>query len=63
MPRNDAVVESKRGAILTCKRCQWEWVTRRAVLPKVCPHCKSRIWNKTKLKKGASFFEENYYGL
>lgn len=32
------------GFKLICKRCDWSWVPRGDVLPKVCPHCKSKQW-------------------
>lgn len=35
---------------LTCKRCVHTWVPRQAVI-KLCPRCKSLLWNKAKPKK------------
>lgn len=36
--------------IRVCRRCGWEWASRRVVeKPKVCPKCKSMIWEKEKV--------------
>lgn len=37
--------------ILICKHCNHKWATRREILPKICPRCKSRRWNKKPLLK------------
>ncbi len=37
--------------ILKCKHCDHKWATRGSSLPKVCPKCKSRRWNKKPLLK------------
>lgn len=31
---------------LNCKQCGYDWNTREAIQPKVCPRCKSKNWNK-----------------
>jgi DNA-directed RNA polymerase subunit RPC12/RpoP len=32
---------------LRCLRCGWgPWIPRSAKRPDVCPHCKSRVWDK-----------------
>lgn len=37
--------------ILRCKHCNHEWATRREILPKICPKCKSKRWNQKPLLK------------
>ena len=35
-----------------CKRCGYKWITRKAILPKVCPKCQTPYWNRPrKIKK------------
>ena len=34
-----------------CLRCGHEWIPNKPVEPKVCPTCKSPIWNKPKWKQ------------
>lgn len=40
-------IESK----LICKRCGYEWPPRINTLPKRCPACQSRYWNKERRNK------------
>ena len=32
--------------MLKCANCNYEWYPRTPVLPKVCPNCKHRNWQK-----------------
>ena len=36
---------------LCCLRCDHKWFPRTSDIPKVCPHCHSKFWNK-KYTKG-----------
>jgi len=36
---------------LKCQRCPHEWYPRAPRLPKVCPKCKSPVWDKPRKKK------------
>ncbi len=36
---------------LQCDRCRYKWVSRSAKDPKECPACKSRYWNKARVRK------------
>lgn len=44
---------AKIGTPRHCKRCGIDWFQRIAGTPKMCPACKSRIWDKEKVKKAA----------
>jgi len=35
---------------LSCKKCSYEWKTKKEVLPKVCPRCKNKKWNDKKIR-------------
>jgi len=37
--------------ILICKRCGWDWGTRKDKTPKYCPKCKSKYWNTERIRK------------
>jgi len=37
--------------ILVCKRCGWDWGTRKENDPKNCPKCCSPYWNKERVRK------------
>ena len=38
--------------IWMCKRCGWEWASRRGtVYPQICPKCKSGAWDKERVRK------------
>lgn len=30
---------------LVCKKCNFDWIPR-VIVPRSCPQCKSRYWNK-----------------
>lgn len=34
--------------VCTCERCSHEWHPLKTRFPKMCPKCKSRLWNKRK---------------
>ena len=34
-----------------CERCKHSWITRKDILPIVCPKCKSPYWNKPTERK------------
>lgn len=35
---------------LECKKCGYEWYPRAVAMPKKCPECQSRNYNKEKRK-------------
>ena len=39
-----------KGRTAHCHRCIYSWRIRRAERPKVCPRCKSRLWNVPKIR-------------
>lgn len=41
----------KLGKRLTCLRCGKVWLPRKEII-RLCPHCKSTIWNVPKPLKG-----------
>jgi len=36
----------------TCQRCGHTWVPRLARMPRLCPACKSFLWQTPRKKKG-----------
>lgn len=41
---------SAHPGTLTCVRCSYEWIPRKAELPKRCPRCRSIKWNDEHLR-------------
>lgn len=35
----------------TCEGCGHVWLSRKVDVPRVCPHCGNRKWNKTEDEK------------
>lgn len=48
----------KKIAKLVCYRCNYDWIKRYDKMPKYCPHCKSKYWDRRrgwyKIKKKES---------
>lgn len=40
------MVDSQVITQLECNNCHYKWYPRSPTLPKVCPNCKHRNWNK-----------------
>lgn len=36
--------------MLICKRCNHEWKSRTSAIPNICPRCKSKKWDKEKIR-------------
>ncbi|MEM4097973.1 MAG: hypothetical protein QXS81_04735 [Candidatus Micrarchaeaceae archaeon] len=40
-----------------CKRCNYEWASRREKEPKECPRCKTRYWNVDRVYKPYNWYK------
>ena len=44
-------MKAQYNPLQTCSRCDNSWWKRGTYTPKQCPACKSRFWNKPRIRK------------
>ena len=44
--RSNNGLRGDKNMELKCKKCNYKWKSRIKKIPKECPDCKSRKWNK-----------------
>ena len=53
------LTETRKVVVCRCERCGKEWTPQKGIPPKVCRHCRSRLWNEAK-EQGVTNDEGNY---
>jgi DNA-directed RNA polymerase subunit RPC12/RpoP len=44
-------MEMEKREKYKCKRCGWEWFSRKKTKPITCPHCRTPYWDIDRIYK------------